>query len=34
MEGAQAAGELHPSRILVAIRGMHNDVGLNAEIHT
>ena len=34
MEGAQAAGELHPSRILVAIRGMHNDVGLNAEIQT
>ncbi len=34
MEGAQAAGEMHPSRILVAVRGMHNDVGLNAEFLT
>ncbi len=34
MAQAQEAGALHPSRILIAIRGMHNEAGLNAEIHT
>ncbi|WP_341729915.1 glucose-6-phosphate dehydrogenase assembly protein OpcA [Brooklawnia sp.] len=34
MDGAQAAGEMHPSRILVAVRGMNNDAGLNAEFMT
>lgn len=34
MAQAQEAGALHPSRILVAIRGMDNQAGLNAEIHT
>ncbi|WIY81615.1 glucose-6-phosphate dehydrogenase assembly protein OpcA [Propionimicrobium sp. PCR01-08-3] len=34
MEGAQAAGELHPSRILVAVRGKQDEPGLSAEIQT
>ena len=34
MAEAREAGALHPSRILVAIRGLDNEVGLNAEIHT
>lgn len=34
MAEAQEAGALHPSRILVAIRGLDNKAGLNAEIHT
>lgn len=34
MAEAQEAGALHPSRILVAIRGLDNQVGLNAEVGT
>lgn len=34
MAEAQKAGALHPSRILVAIRGLENEAGLNAEVHT
>ena len=34
MAEAREAGSLHPSRILVAIRGLDNEDGLNAEIHT
>lgn len=34
MAQAQEAGALHPSRILLAIRGLDNSAGLNAEIQT
>lgn len=34
MAQAQEAGALHPSRILVAIRGLDNEAGLNAEVIT
>lgn len=34
MAQAQEASTLHPARMLIAIRGLHNEAGLNALIHS